>query len=57
MSAGKVICYESFEKAVERANYWYEQISTGRTQAQALCKWSGYGETSNCEYVNNFNSL
>lgn len=57
MSSGEVVCYPTFEKAVERANYWYEQILSGRTQAQALCKWSGYGETSSCEYVTNFNLL
>lgn len=57
MGENGVQCYPTFEKAVERASYWYGQISTGRTQAQALCKWSGHGETNNCQYVNNFNSL
>lgn len=57
MTGGEVVCYPTFEKAVERANYWYEQILIGRTQVQALCKWSGHGEVNSCEYYNNFKSI
>jgi len=57
MTGGEVVCYPTFEKAVERANYWYEQILAGRTQSEALCKWSGHGDVADCEYHQNFLSM
>lgn len=54
MYNGEIICYETFEKAVERANHWYGEIAKGRTQDQALCKWSGHGEVDGCDYAHNF---
>ena len=57
MSSGKVVCYPTFEKAVERANYWYSEISSGRTQAQALCMWNIGKDVSDCEYYQNYLSL
>lgn len=57
MTGGEVVCYPTFEKAVERANYWYGQILVGRTQSEALCKWSGHGDVADCEYNQNFLSM
>lgn len=54
MTDGKVVCYPSFQLAVERANYWYQKILQGRSQKQALCKWSGHGDVNDCTYYNNF---
>lgn len=57
MTGGEVVCYPTFEKAVERANYWYSQILEGRTQVQALCKWSGHGDVNSCAYADKFYTL
>lgn len=49
-----IVCYPTFEKAVERANYWFGEIQNGRTLHGALCKWSGYGDAVDCLYARSY---
>ena len=35
-----VVCYESFEKAVERANYWFGLLNPEKNLVDALCSWN-----------------
>jgi hypothetical protein len=59
MNNKEVVCYESFEKAVERAEYWFEnalKIAKGDL-ATALCYWN-LGELQvNCKYYQAFLTL
>lgn len=50
----KIVCYPTFEKAVERANYWFGEIQNGRTLHGALCKWSGMGDVVDCLYARSY---
>jgi hypothetical protein len=59
MNNKEVVCYESFEKAVERAEYWFEQamIKAKGDLATALCYWN-LGELQvNCKYHQAFLTL
>lgn len=50
---GSIVCYETFEKAVARAQYWLSKNKQGSTLAQALCRWSGHGNVNDCMYYRN----
>lgn len=50
----EIICYPTFEKAAERANYWFSELMNGRTLQGALCKWSGYGDVADCLYARSY---
>lgn len=54
MVDGRIVCYKTFTETVERANYWWGQISNGRTLDSALCKWSGHGDVVGCDYAYNY---
>ena len=54
MVDGKIVCYKTFTEAVERANYWWGEISNGRTLDSALCKWAGHGDVVGCDYAYNY---
>ncbi|MEM3335436.1 MAG: hypothetical protein QXY47_05340 [Thermoplasmata archaeon] len=59
MNNKEVVCYESFEKAVERAEYWFENaLKTAKGDlATALCYWN-LGELQvNCKYYQAFLTL
>lgn len=56
-SSGIVVCYPDFETAVDRAQYWWSEISATRTLDEALCKWSGHGDVQSCEYSVNFHKI
>ena len=58
MNAGEVICYPTFEKAVERANYWLEKMEPEKSLVSALCQWNlGTKGLVNCNYYQNYLSL
>jgi len=59
----KVVCYETFEKAVERANYWITKLEPEKNLVDALCIWNlgaeGYKKAggNNCQYYQTFLTL
>ena len=53
----KVVCYETFEKAVDRAEYWFSKALTGNTVDEALCVWNTGKVQPMCDYSLTFNSL
>ncbi len=57
MDNGKIACYPSFSKAVERAQYWFSELSKGKTLAESICFWNEGIVKSNCEYYKNFLTL
>lgn len=57
MSLGVPACYESFEKAVERASYWYEKIRDNNDLATSVCIWNLGTKVNNCMYYQKFMSL
>lgn len=57
MSQGKVMCYETFTKAVDRAEYWWKQALDGNTKDEALCVWNLGKAQKMCNYSMTFNSL
>ena len=63
-----VACYESFEKAVERANYWFGLLKPENSLVDALCSWNKgtapppkgtrpVGGFVNCTYYQDYLSL
>jgi len=57
MVEGNVYCYPTFEKAVERAEYWFSKLHTG-SLASALCHWNtGVGGLDTCAYYQSYLSL
>lgn len=53
MNSEGIVCYETFEKAVARAQYWLTKNKKDSTLAQALCRWSGHGNVNDCTYYRN----
>ena len=57
MYEGKVICYPTFEKAVERAEHWLVQLGVDKDLASALCTWNTGVKQPNCKYYQSYLSL
>lgn len=57
MDSGKVVCYPTFEKAVERAEYWLVKNGVDKDLATALCTWNTGVKQPNCQYYQSFLSL
>ena len=49
-----IVCYDTFNKAVERASYWADQLMEGRSLHSYLCKWSGAGDVADCLYARSY---
>lgn len=57
-SPTKIACYETFEKATERAEYWLVQDGVDKDVASALCRWNlGTPNLANCNYYQSYLSL
>ena len=58
MNEGEVICYPTFEKAVERASFWLGKLEPEKSLASALCQWNlGQKGLINCIYYQDYISL
>lgn len=57
MSEGKVMCYDTFEKSVERAEYWLTKLGVDKDMAKALCLWNTGVVMVNCSYYQAFLTL
>jgi len=58
MNEGEVICYPTFEKAVERAEFWLSKLEPEKNLVSALCQWNlGTKGLVNCQYYQDFISL
>jgi len=58
MDSGKVVCYPTFEKAVERASYWLSKLEPEKNLVDALCTWNlGTRGMVNCHYYQSYLSL
>lgn len=57
MNEGQVICYPTFEKAVERAEYWLISLGVDKDLATALCTWNTGVKQPNCHYYQSYLSL
>lgn len=54
----KIVCYETFAKAAERANYWFNQLHPENSLVSALCQYNlGTPALANCQYYQDFLSL
>ena len=55
---GQIVCYPTFEKAVERASYWLGQLHPEKDLCSALCQYNlGIPNLKNCNYYQNYISL
>lgn len=57
MSSGEVVCYESFEKSVERADYWLTKLGVDKDLDKALCQWNTGTAQSMCNYSIAYHNL
>ena len=58
MSQGQVMCYDTFEYAVERAEYWFAKLDPDKNLVGALCQWNtGSRGVINCSYYQDYLSL
>ena len=60
MNGKEVVCYESFEKAVERAEYWLAKLEPEKSLVNALCSFNlgtANAPYVNCAYYQNYISL
>lgn len=55
--AGEIICYETFQKAADRAEYWLSKLNPDRDLATALCQWNTGTPQPMCTYFMNYNKL
>lgn len=53
----KIVCYPTFEKAVERAEYWLTKFGVDDNLAKALCLWNVGKAVNNCRYYQSYMSL
>lgn len=49
-----IVCYETFAKAVERAEYWFARLNPDKDLATALCTWNTGHPEVNCHYYQNY---
>lgn len=52
-----IVCYPSFSKAVERAEYWLVKNGIDENIAQALCRWNVGQSITTCNYYKNYLAL
>lgn len=57
MSAGEIVCYESFEKAVERAEYWLVKAGVDKDLDSALCYFNLGVKQPMCNYSITYHTL
>lgn len=61
MDGKTVVCYPTFEKAVERAAYWFDKLEPEVNLINALCSWNlgklPRGKHMNCHYYQSYMSL
>lgn len=57
MNAGQVVCYDTFQIAVDRADYWLTKNGVDKDLATALCLWNTGKPEINCMYYQNFLTL
>lgn len=58
MDGSEVVCYPTFEKAVERASYWLGKLEPEKNLVSALCAWNlGTKGLVNCHYYQDYISL
>lgn len=58
MHAGQIICYDSFAKATERAEYWLTNLGVDKNLVSALCMWNlGQQGLVNCVYYQHYLSM
>lgn len=59
MSDGEVICYNTFELAAQRANYWFDKNyqAQGKDLEETLRVWVGGQEANKQAYIANYKSL
>lgn len=50
----QIVCYETFAKAVERAEYWFTKLNPDKDLALALCTWNTGRPEVNCDYYQNY---
>jgi len=53
----KVVCYDTFQKAAERAEYWFAKLNPDKDLAKALCMWNLGVPEINCNYYQTYMSL
>ena len=57
MNTGQVVCYESFEKAVDRAEYWLTKNGVDKDLAVSLCLWNEGVARNDCPYYKSYLTL
>ncbi|KKR00138.1 MAG: hypothetical protein UT24_C0016G0027 [Candidatus Woesebacteria bacterium GW2011_GWB1_39_12] len=57
MNEGQVICYESFTKAVERAEFWLSKMNPDKNLNEALCLWNTGIRQPMCNYSISYENL
>lgn len=50
----QIVCYETFAKAAERAEYWFARLNPDKDLATALCTWNTGKPEVNCHYYQNY---
>jgi len=50
MNEGEVICYPTFDKAVERAEFWWDKLDKENTLDNNLCIWNTGISQPMCNY-------
>jgi len=49
-----IVCYPSFEVAVDRAEFWLSKLKPDENLARALCQWNLGIAVDNCRYYQNY---
>ena len=57
LNEGAIVCYDSFKKATERAEYWLVKNGVEKDIATALCTWNTGVRQPNCNYYQDYLSL
>lgn len=51
---GKPACYDTFEEAAIRANYWYDLIRSKYSLTESLCMWNTGVNVNKCNYSDTY---
>ena len=54
LDRGEIVCYETFEKAVERASYWLDKNWDDESLATTLCRWNLGQTLTTCPYYESY---
>ena len=57
MNAGQVVCYDTFQIAVDRAEYWLVKNGVDKDIAISLCLWNEGVARNDCPYYKNYLTL